>query len=113
MTENLGSFKHRGISKWKNHSGKGIAIIERDAGSRRESQVSFAVIPHLVYLDGKMTICSPKKITFFQMSKIFYIYEADFYPASEENIPDSVLIREFLSLLERLEDAEREFFLNV
>ena len=61
MTENLGSFKHRGISKWKNHSGKGIAIIERDAGSRRESQVSFAVIPHLVYLDGKNDNLQPQK----------------------------------------------------
>lgn len=54
----------------------------------------------------------PKRENILQLAEIFDIYEADFYPASEVDIPDSVVIREFLSLLERLEDAEKEYFLE-
>ena len=45
--------------------------------------------------------------------EIFNIYEADFYPASEVDIPDSVVTREFISLLDRLEEDEKEYFLNI
>lgn len=54
----------------------------------------------------------PKRDNILQLAEIFNIYEADFYPASEVSIPDSVVIREFLSLLEQLEDDEKEYFLN-
>ena len=54
----------------------------------------------------------PKRENILQLAEVFQICEADFYPASEVDIPESVVIREFLSLLERLEDDEKEYFLN-
>jgi len=54
----------------------------------------------------------PKRENILQLAEIFNIYEADFYPASEVDIPDSVVTREFISLLDRLEEDEKEFFLN-
>ncbi len=49
----------------------------------------------------------PKRENILQLAEIFDIYEADFYPASEVDIPENVVIREYLSLLERLEDDEK------
>ncbi len=54
----------------------------------------------------------PKRENILQLAEIFNIYEADFYPASEVDIPDSVVTREFISLLDRLEEDEKEYFLN-
>ena len=53
-----------------------------------------------------------KRENILQLGEVFQIYEADFYPASEVDIPDSVVVREYLSLLDRLEDDEKEYFLN-